>query len=62
VEALEREEVVVEADLVPERLQFAEAGEQVGPTPVRRCVEDEVRRAQPALVFAAGELERTLQA
>jgi hypothetical protein len=43
--AFERDEVVVETDLVPKRLDLAEAIEQVRTRPVRRCVEDEVGTA-----------------
>ena len=60
--ALERDKVVVEADLVPERLQVAEALEQVGPEPVGRRVENEVGRAQVTPLFQAGELQGALEA
>ena len=60
--AFERDEVVVEADLVPERLQLTEAVEKVGPRPVGRRMKDEVGRGQIAVALTAGELQRALEA
>jgi hypothetical protein len=60
--ALERDEVVVKADLVPERLELTEALGQVGPRPVRRRMQDEVRRAEATVVLPASELQGALEA
>ena len=57
----ERDEIVVPADLVAERLQLTEPVDEVGPPVVRRRVQHEVGRAQAARVLPPRELERRLE-
>src|SRR5436190_4939073 len=59
--ALERDEVVVEAHLVAELLEALRARDQLVARPVRRRVQEEVRRAEPALVLEPRELERAVE-
>src|SRR5207244_2185752 len=61
LDELERDEVVVEADLVAELLETAQLREQRGLAPVRRRVQDEVRGTEPALGLEPRELERALE-
>src|SRR5581483_7642127 len=60
--ALQRDEVVVPADLVAELLQRLERVDEVGATPVRRRVQNEVGRAQAARALELRELERAVEA
>ena len=62
VDALDRHQVVVEADLVAELLEAPEPRDQVGVVPVGRRVEDEVGRPEPSLVLEPRQLERAVEA